>query len=61
MGWITGMRSSSWSPQQPDVNSGSRADIQFRLPMSVLISPLCAIKRNGWARRQVASVFVAKR
>ena len=30
-----------------------------RFPRTVLISPLWAIERNGWARRQTGWVFVA--
>ena len=30
-----------------------------RLPRTVLISPLCEIERNGWARRHTGRVFVA--
>ena len=61
IGQITGSRSSIWSPQTAEVSSGSRALIQLRLPSSVLISPLCATSRNGWASFQLGSVFVAKR
>ena len=39
----------------------SRARIQFRLPFTVLISPLCATSRNGWASGQEGNVFVEKR
>ncbi len=35
-----------------------RARIQFRLPCTVLISPLWAIIRNGCARGQDGKVFV---
>ena len=38
-----------------------RERIQLRLPCSVLISPLCAMKRNGCARSQVGKVLVEKR
>jgi hypothetical protein len=30
-----------------EASSASRARIQFRLPLTVLISPLCAMKRYG--------------
>ena len=39
----------------------SRARIQLTLPISVLISPLWAITRNGWASSQLGKVFVEKR
>ena len=35
--------------------------IQLRLPLTVLISPLCATKRYGWASGQLGKVFVEKR
>ena len=38
-----------------------RARIQFRLPLTVLISPLCAMVRNGWASGQDGKVLVEKR
>lgn len=39
----------------------SRARIQLRLPLTVLISPLCATKRYGWASGQLGKVLVEKR
>ena len=39
----------------------SRARIQLRLPLIVLISPLCAMNRNGWASGQDGKVFVENR
>ncbi len=36
----------------------SRARSQFRLPRIVLISPLCAMRRNGWASGQEGKVLV---
>ncbi len=39
----------------------SRARIQLRLPLTVLISPLCAMIRNGWASGQDGKVFVENR
>ena len=39
----------------------SRARIQLTLPISVLISPLWAITRYGWASSQLGKVFVEKR
>ena len=46
------------SPNTGDAKSFSRAFSAFRLPFSVLISPLCASMRKGWARSQVGKVFV---
>ena len=56
---ITGCSSATDSPHTSDCNEGPRANIQLRLPSSVLISPLCAIARNGCAIRQLGSVLVA--
>ncbi len=39
----------------------SRAFIQLRLPRTVLISPLWAMKRYGWASGQEGKVFVENR
>ncbi len=39
----------------------SRARIQFWLPWTVLISPLWATKRYGWASGHDGNVFVEKR
>ena len=39
----------------------SRARIQLRLPLTVLISPLWAIIRNGCASGHDGNVFVEKR
>ena len=39
----------------------SLAFIQARLPRMVFISPLCASRRNGWARLHVGKVLVEKR
>ena len=39
----------------------SRACMRLRLPRTVLISPLCATKRNGWASGQDGNVFVENR
>ena len=41
--------------------SPSRAAIQLRLPRTVLISPLWAIIRKGWASGQEGKVLVEKR
>ena len=48
-------------PIRSDFSSSSRARIQFRLPIAVLISPLCAIIRNGCASSQAGKVLVEKR
>ena len=42
-------------------SSASRARIQLRLPITVLISPLWAIIRNGCASSQAGNVLVEKR
>src|SRR3546814_12479556 len=42
-------------------SSASRARIQFRLPITVLISPLCAMKRNGCDSGQLGKVLVENR
>ena len=42
-------------------SSASRARIQLRLPITVLISPLWAMNRNGWASGQLGNVLVEKR
>ena len=39
----------------------SRARIQLRLPRTVLISPLCAMNRYGWASGQDGKVLVENR
>ena len=39
----------------------SRACMRLRLPRTVLISPLCATKRNGWASGQDGNVLVENR
>ena len=46
-----------WSAE----SSASLAFIQFRFPMTVLISPLWATNRYGWASGQDGKVFVEKR
>ena len=42
-------------------SSASRARIQLRLPCTVLISPLWATKRYGWASGHDGNVLVEKR
>ena len=49
------------SPKAGVDSTLSLASIQPRLPRMVLISPLCASKRNGWARLHVGKVLVLKR
>ena len=55
---ITGSSFSTSSPKSSEASCDSRARIQFRLPRTVLISPLCAISRYGWASSQLGKVFV---
>ena len=45
----------------PVASSASRAAIQLRLPRMVLISPLCAMIRYGWASGHDGNVLVEKR
>ncbi len=59
--WMMGFSASMSYPHTSEPSSGSRARIQFRLPCSVLISPLWASIRNGWARIQFGNVFVLYR
>ena len=49
------------SPKSSDASWDSRARIQLMLPRSVLISPLWAIIRYGWASSQLGNVFVENR
>jgi hypothetical protein len=56
--WITGLMSSIASPNTGLAMRVSCARIQLLLPFSVLISPLWASMRKGWARRQVGKVLV---
>ncbi len=58
---ITGWMFSMSSPNSGEENCFSRATIQFSLPRSVLISPLCAMKRYGCARSHDGNVLVEKR
>ena len=44
-----------------EASCDSRARIQLRLPLTVLISPLCATKRYGWASGQLGKVLVENR
>ena len=52
---------SSWSPRTSDWSSPSRARIQLMLPVSVLISPLCAMNRYGCASGHDGKVLVLNR
>ncbi|COW34790.1 Uncharacterised protein [Mycobacterium tuberculosis] len=52
---------SAADPKMSVLISASRARIQFSLPVTVLISPLCAIRRNGCASGQDGKVFVENR
>ena len=54
-------RISFTSPRRGVESTASRASIQPRLPRMVLISPLCAKRRNGCARLHVGNVLVEKR
>ena len=54
----------SFSTSDPKTSvriNASRARIQFSLPVTVLISPLWAIRRNGWASGHDGNVFVENR
>src|SRR4029079_10574254 len=51
----------SSGPNRSETSCDSRARIQLRLPLTVLISPLCATKRYGWASGHDGKVFVEKR
>ncbi len=57
-GSITGKIFGRSSPSSRELKSDSRASIQNRLPLIVLISPLCAINLKGWARSQEGNVLV---
>src|SRR5499427_9266726 len=48
-------------PNSGDETEACRAAIQLTLPRSVLISPLCATMRYGWASFQDGKVLVEKR
>src|SRR5258706_4625724 len=49
------------SPKSGDSILASAVCIQNRLPLIVLISPLCPIMRKGWALFQEGKVLVLKR
>ena len=46
------------SPIRSDFSWVCLARIQLRLPCTVLISPLCEMRRNGCASGQDGNVFV---
>ncbi len=58
LGWITGLMSSPKSPNAWAAMRISWLFIQLVLPFSVLISPLWASIRNGWASRHSGKVLV---
>src|SRR5256885_2534867 len=58
---MTGFRGSMPSSQSGEARAGSRADIAFRLPQRVLISPLWPSNRNGCASAQLELVLVEYR
>ena len=58
--WMMG-EISLMSPNASLLSTLSRAFIHPRLPRMVLISPLCANKRNGCASDHVGNVFVLNR
>ena len=57
-GCTTGRITLSSVPKASDAMRISWLRIQFTLPRRVLISPLCASVRNGWASRHSGNVFV---
>ena len=57
-GWTTGLTSPSRSPKAEAAMRISCDFIQFRLPFSVLISPLWASMRKGWASFHSGKVLV---
>ena len=60
-GWTMGKRRSTLPKNFADESWLRRAVRWFRLPRTVLISPLWAMNRNGWASSQVGKVLVQKR
>ena len=53
-----GLMSSAASPKADDAMRISWLRSQFRLPLSVLISPLWASMRKGWASHHCGKVLV---
>ena len=54
----TGLMSSTYGPSSTSASRVSWLFIQLMLPVTVLISPLCASIRNGCASFQVGKVLV---
>ena len=54
----SGTTSRRASSKSGEASEGSRARSALRLPLRVLISPLCASIRNGCASSQLGNVFV---
>ena len=59
--WTSGSTLWRSSPKSSDASCDSRARIQLMLPRTVLISPLWAIIRYGWASSQLGNVLVENR
>ena len=57
----TGSSSRNVSANRGEESVSSRMRIQFTLPVSVLISPLCASMRNGCAVYHMGNVLVEYR
>jgi hypothetical protein len=57
-GWTTGLTVSPCSPKASAAMRISWLFIQLTLPRTVLISPLWASIRNGWASRHSGKVLV---
>src|SRR5919112_489210 len=55
---MIGLMSSAMSPNVSDDMRISWLRIQFTLPLRVLISPLCASIRKGWASDHCGKVLV---
>src|SRR4030095_1197657 len=60
-GWMMGFRSSIAPPEPSYSRRASWLFIQLTLPRMVLISPLCASTRNGWASFHWGEVLVEER
>ena len=58
---LTGLSAAPEDPKTSVLINASRARIQFSLPVTVLISPLWAMRRNGCASGHDGKVFVEKR
>ena len=55
---MIGLMSSADSPKAAEAMRISWLRIQLTLPLSVLISPLCASMRKGWASHHCGKVLV---